>query len=111
MSKIRSVEVFNFAHDIEVSRGQTQEARNADATWLRHVASFLKVINKPRFVKTGVSSWTTGQRLNRGNGFLYTDGIEFLNVDKPVNAREPYDKGFHKCRYTLTRTKSTRTSP
>ena len=96
--KLGGVEVFNFAHDIEVVRGQTQEAHNADATWLRHVASFLKVINKPRFVKTDVSGSRQQRRgLNRGMGFA-TDAWHRVswNVDKPVNAKEPYDKSFHK---------------
>ena len=92
------IDVFKFSHDLETFKNQTQEARDADSTWLRHVASFLKVINKPRFVKTTPTGNRQRRRgLNRGMGFAVDAWHRVSwNVDKPVNAKQPFDKTFHK---------------
>lgn len=95
---IAGIDVSRFLLDINVATQQSKERNDADHTWLRHAATFLHLINKPRFVKK--SSPLSRQRrrgLHRGMGFAVDAWHRVSwNVDKPVAAKEPYDTTFHK---------------
>jgi len=71
----------------------------ADRFWLRQVSTLLHLINKPRKVKTNPLAQTrqAKRQIARGMGFA-VDAWHRVSwdIDKPVVAKEPYDKKFHK---------------
>jgi len=71
----------------------------ADRFWLRQVSTLLHLINKPRKVKTNPLAQTrqVKRQIARGMGFA-VDAWHRVSwdIDKPVVAKEPYDKKFHK---------------
>jgi len=95
---IAGIDVSKFCLDVHTARQYSDERNNADRTWLRHAATFLHLINKPRFVKqTSPLSRQRRRGLHRGMGFAVDAWHRVSwNIDKPVYAKESYDKSFHK---------------
>tara|TARA_R110000744_G_C19221795_1_gene547178 strand:+ start:24 stop:920 length:897 start_codon:yes stop_codon:yes gene_type:complete len=70
----------------------------ADSLWIRQVSTLLHLINKPRKVKINPLAQTrqAKRQIARGMGFA-VDAWHRVSwdIDKPVVAKEPYDKKFH----------------
>ena len=95
---VAGIDVSTFNFDVANLEEQDDLRNQADATWLRHTATFLHLINKPRFVKQA-SPYSRQRRkgFHRGGGFAVDAWHRVSwNVDKPVAAKEPYDTTFHK---------------